>query len=102
MGGGVDPSEDGHPLADRRLEVVEVGDGGDPEAGIVLVLRRGIGAIAEACGTLGDAGVSVVCEFRCFFILALYTAHYLYSTQIETLRNREKHREEEEGLSTCL
>jgi len=72
--GGADPSEDGHPLSDGGVEVVVVGDGGDPEAGVVL--RRGVGPIAVARG-LGDAGVSVVCEFGCFLILALHTAHYL-------------------------
>ncbi len=74
MRGSADPSEDGHSLADGGMEVVVVGDGGDPEAGVVL--RRGVGPIAVAC-PLGDAGVSVVCEFGCFLILALHTAHYL-------------------------
>lgn len=74
MRGSVDPSEDGHPLSDGGVEVVVVRDGGDPEIGVVL--RRGVGPIAVA-RSLGDAGVSVVCEFGCFLILALHTAHYL-------------------------
>lgn len=74
MRGSADPTEDGHPLSDRGVEVVVVGDGGDPEAGVVL--WRGVGPIAVA-RSLGDAGVSVVCEFGCFLILALHTAHYL-------------------------
>ena len=74
MRGSADATKDGHPLSDGGVEVVVVGDGGDPEAGVVL--RRGVGPIAVA-GSLGDAGVSVVCEFGCFLILALHTAHYL-------------------------
>lgn len=74
--GSADPSEDGHPLSDRGVEIVVVGYGGDPETGVVL--RRGVGPIAVAC-SLGDAGISVVCEFGCFLILALHTAHYLKS-----------------------
>lgn len=66
--------EDGHPLSDRGVEVVVVWDGGDPEVGVVL--RRGVGPIAVSC-SLGDTGVTVVCEFGCFLILALHTAHYL-------------------------
>lgn len=69
-----DSSEHGHPLSDGGVEVVEVGDGGDPEVGVVL--RRGVCSIAVA-RCLRDAGVSVVCEFGCFLILALHTAHYL-------------------------
>lgn len=72
--GSADSSEDGHPLSDRGVEVVEVGDGGDPEVGVVLWC--GVGPIVVA-RCLGDAGVSVVCEFGCFLILALHTAHYL-------------------------
>lgn len=72
--GSVDPPKDGHPLSDGGVEVVVVGNGSDPEVGIVL--RRGVGPIAVP-GSLGDAGVSVVCEFGCLLILALHTAHYL-------------------------
>lgn len=74
MRGSANPSEDSHPLSDRGMEVVVVGDGGDPEIGVVL--WRGVRPIAVAC-SLGDAGISVVCEFGCFLILALHTAHYL-------------------------
>lgn len=72
--GSADSAEHCHPLSHGGVEVVVIGDGGDPEAGVVL--RRGVGPIAVAC-SLGDAGV--VCEFGCFLILALHTAHYLYS-----------------------
>lgn len=72
--GTADATEHGHPLSDGRVEVVVIGDGGDPKVGVVL--WRGVGPIAVA-GSLGDAGVSVVCEFGCFLILALHTAHYL-------------------------
>ena len=90
----MDPSKNRYPLANGCLEVVEVWDGGDPEVGVVLVLWRGVGSIAVARGTLGDAGVSVVREFGCFFILALHTAHHLYS--IKSRRNTDQ----AEGLST--
>lgn len=40
----VDPSEHSHPLCGAAVEVVVVGDGGDPEAGVML--RRGVGPIA--------------------------------------------------------
>lgn len=56
------------------MEVVVVGDGGDPEVGVVL--WRGVGSIAVA-RSLGGAVVSVICEFGCLLILALHTAHYL-------------------------
>ncbi|TNN85421.1 hypothetical protein EYF80_004443 [Liparis tanakae] len=55
VSGGADPSEDGHPLSDGGVEVVVVGDGGDPEAGVVL--RRGVGPIAVA-RYLGDAVIA--------------------------------------------
>lgn len=42
----MDASEHRHSLRGRGGEVVVVGDGGDPEAGVVL--RRGVGAIAVA------------------------------------------------------
>lgn len=74
VGGGADTSKDSHPLSHGGVEVVVVGDGGDPEVGVVL--RRWVGPITVR-GSLGDAGVSVVCEFGCFLILALHTAHYL-------------------------
>lgn len=70
--GRVDPTKNGHPLSDRRVEVVVVGNGGDPDG---IVLRRGVGPIAVP--GLEDAGVSIVCEFGCLLILALHTAHYL-------------------------
>jgi len=72
--GGADPSEHGHPLPDRGVEVVVVGNGGDSE--VRVVLRRGVSPIAIP-GSLGDAGVPVVCKFGCLLILALHTAHYL-------------------------
>lgn len=77
-------SEDGHSLPDRGVEVVVVGDGGDAE--VRIVLRRWVGSIAVS-GSLGDAGVTVVCEFGCLFILALHTAHYLYSAE-DKIRER--------------
>lgn len=40
----MDSSEHGHPLRGAGVEVVVVGDGGDPEAGVVL--RRRVGPIA--------------------------------------------------------
>lgn len=42
--GRVDPSEHGHSLRRAGVEVVVVGDGGDPKAGVVL--RRRVGPIA--------------------------------------------------------
>lgn len=40
----MDPSEHGHSLRRAGVEVVVVGDGGDPKAGVVL--RRRVGPIA--------------------------------------------------------
>ena len=76
MRGSCDPPKDGQPLSDRGMEVVVIGDGGGPEARVML--RCGVSPIAVA-GSLGDAGVLVVSEFGCFLILALHTAHYLLS-----------------------
>jgi len=72
--GSADPPEDSHPLSDGGVEVVVVGDGGAPQAGVVL--RRGVSPIAVA-PPLGEAGFSLVCQFGCFLILALHTAHSL-------------------------
>lgn len=72
--GSADPPKDSQSLSDRGMEVVVIGDGGDPEARVML--RCGVGPIVVA-GSLGGAGVSVVSEFGCFLILALHTAHYL-------------------------
>lgn len=58
------------------MEVVVVGDGGDPKAGVVL--RRGVGSIAVS-GVVREAGLPVIGEFCCFFILTLDTAHSLLS-----------------------
>lgn len=58
------------------MEVVVVGDGVDPEAGVVL--RRGVGSIAVS-RVVREAGLPVVSEFCCFFILTLDTAHPLLS-----------------------
>ena len=66
------------------MEVVVIGDGGDAEAGGV-VLGCGVGPIAVA-GILRDAGVTVLRQFGCFFILALHTAHYLNSVGEKTKR----------------
>lgn len=79
----VDPSEHRHPLCGSSVEVVVVGNGGDPEAGVVL--RRGVGPIAIA-RMVGEAGLPVVGEFRCFFILTLDTAHSLLSAGGERRR----------------
>lgn len=72
--GRVDPSKHRHPLCGGAVEVIVVGNGGDPEAGVVL--RRGVGTIAVA-RMVREAGLPVVGEFRCFFILTLDTAHSL-------------------------
>lgn len=72
----MDPSEHRHPLWGGAVEVVVVGNGGDAEAGVVL--RRGVGPIAVA-RMVREAGLPVVGEFRCFFILTLDTAHSLLS-----------------------
>lgn len=73
----VDSSEHRHgALADGSMEVVVVGNGGDPEAGVVL--GRRVGSIAVP-GVLGNARLSLICQFGCFFVLTLYTAHYLDS-----------------------
>lgn len=65
------------------MEVVVVGNGGDAEAGVVL--RRGVGPIAVA-RMVREAGLPVVGEFRCFFILTLDTAHSLLSAGGERRR----------------
>lgn len=72
----MDSPEHGHPLRGSAVEVVVVGDGGDPEAGVVL--RRGVGPIAVS-RVVREAGLPVVREFRCFFILTLDAAHSLLS-----------------------
>lgn len=72
----VDPSEHSHPLCGAAVEVVVVGDGGDPEAGVML--WRGVGPIAVP-RVVREAGLPVISEFRCFFILTLDTAHSLLS-----------------------
>lgn len=82
----MDSPEHSHPLCGGAVEVVVVGDGGDPEAGVVL--RRGVGSIAVP-GVVREAGLPVISEFCCFFILTLDTAHSLLSVD-----GREKDREE--------
>lgn len=72
----MDSSEHSHPLRGAAVEVVVVGNGGNPEAGVVL--RRGVGPIAVA-GVVREAGLPVIGEFCCFFILTLDTAHSLRS-----------------------
>lgn len=72
----MDPPEHGDPLRGAAVEVVVVGDGGDPEAGVVL--RRGVRAIAVP-RVVREAGLPVVGEFGCFLILTLDTAHPLLS-----------------------
>lgn len=74
--GRVHPSKHRHPLRGGAVEVIVVRNGGDPKAGVVL--RRGVGAIAVA-RMVREAGLPVVGEFRCFFILTLDTAHSLLS-----------------------
>lgn len=74
--GRVDPSKHRHPLCGGAVEVIVVRDGGDPEAGVVL--RRGVGPIAVT-RVVREAGLPVIGEFRCFFILTLDTAHSLLS-----------------------
>ncbi len=81
--GRVDSSEHGHPLCGAGVEVVVVGDGGDPEAGVVL--RRGVGPIAVP-RVVREAGLPVISEFCCFFILTLDTAHSLLSVGGERKR----------------
>lgn len=83
--GCVDPSEHSHPLRGAAVEVVVVGDGGDPKAGVML--RRGVGPIAVP-RVVREAGLPVVCEFCCFFILTLDTAHSLLCGWRETERER--------------
>lgn len=75
--------EHGHPLCGAAVEVVVVGDGGDPEAGVVL--RRGVGPIAVP-RVVRDARLTVIGEFCCFFILTLDTAHSLLSVGGERKR----------------
>lgn len=72
----MDPSKHCHPLRGGAMEVIVVRNGGDPKAGVVL--RRGVGPIAVA-RMVREAGLPVVGEFRCFFILTLDTAHSLLS-----------------------
>lgn len=93
------PSEDSHPLCACGVEVVVVGDGGDPKAGVVL--RRGVGSIAVP-RALGETGLSVVCEFGCFFILTLDTAHSLLSAGEERRgkRTRKQTKGKESGGET--
>lgn len=67
------------------MEVVVVGDGGDPEAGVVL--RRGVGAIAVP-RVVRETGLPVVGEFGCFLILTLDTAHPLLSDGNKEKRNK--------------
>lgn len=81
----MDPSEHGDALGGATVEVVVVGDGGDPEAGVVL--RRGVGAITVS-RVVRDAGFPVVSEFGCFLILALDTAHPLLSNGNKEGTNR--------------
>lgn len=76
----MDPSEHGHSLRGRSVEVVVVGDGGDAEAGVVL--RCGVRPIAVA-RVVRKAGLPVISEFCCFFILTLDTAHPLLSVSGE-------------------
>lgn len=66
------------------MEVVVVGDGGDPEAGVML--GGGVRAIAVA-RVVRQAGLPVVREFSCFLILTLDTAHSLLSVGGERRRN---------------
>lgn len=68
------------------MEVVVVGNGGDAEGGVVL--RRGVGAIAVPRAVC-EAGLAVIGEFRCFFILTLDTAHPLSSVSRRKERERE-------------
>lgn len=72
----MDPTKHGDALGGAAVEVVVVGDGGDPEAGVVL--RRGVGAIAVP-RVVREAGLPVVGEFGCFLILTLDAAHPLLS-----------------------
>lgn len=76
----MDPSEDSHSLRGCVVEVVVVGDGSDPKAGVVL--RRGIRPIAVP-RVLCEAGLPFISEFRCFFILTLDTAHSLLSVDMK-------------------
>lgn len=68
--------KDSESLASGRVEVVVVWDGGHAEAGVVL--RSGVCAIAVP-GALVQAAIPLLCQFCCFFILTLHTAHYLNS-----------------------
>lgn len=72
----MDPPKHGNALGGATVEVVVVGDGGDPEAGVVL--RRRVGAIAVP-RVVREAGLPIVGEFGCFLILTLDTAHPLLS-----------------------
>lgn len=83
MRGGVHTPKHGHPLTDGRVEVVVVGNGSGPKAGVVL--GGGVGAIAVP-RVLSDTVLSLVRQFGRFFVLTLYTAHYL------RLLGRERHR----------
>lgn len=83
--GCVDSPEHGHPLCGGAVEVVVVGDGGYPEARVVL--RRGVGSIAIS-RVVREAGLPVISEFCCFFILTLDTAHSLLSVGGERKRQR--------------
>lgn len=66
------------------MEVVVVGDGGDPKAGVVLwCWVRPI----PVPRVVWEAGLPVICEFCCFFILTLDTAHSLLSVE------RKRHRD---------
>lgn len=70
-----DPTKHRHPLAHGGVEVVVIRNGGDAKTGVVL--RCGVCPIMVAGGSERVAGVPVVCQFGCFLILALHTAHYL-------------------------
>lgn len=74
--GCVDSSKNGYPLCGGAVEVVVIGNGGDAKAGVVL--RRGVGPIAVSW-VVWEAGLPVIREFCCFFILTLDTAHSLLS-----------------------
>lgn len=83
--GRVDSSEHSDSLRGCAVEVVVVGNGGDPKAGVVL--RSGVGPIAVA-RVVRKAGLPVISEFCCFFILTLDTAHSLLSVGGERKRAR--------------
>lgn len=94
--GAADPAEHRDPLTDRSVEVVVVGDGGDPEAGVVL--GRGVGPISVS-GVLGGAGLALVRQFGRFFIFTMYTAHDRDSTNTHLLGDKRTTRKKQSQQS---